>query len=185
MLGLLALHKINGDKQLLDSVMRGADYLIDSQRKMKELPPDVWFMQVLEILFKSGNQRKYADHAIALAEAIIGNQYGEGSTPGYEGGFGPQDPSAASTAARVEGLLAAYRIAHRMKHPKAPKIAESIRAAVEFQLSKQFTPENSYFFPRRERVAGAFPESMTSMSIRIDYVQHNISALVGAARTLY
>lgn len=184
MLGLLALHKLNGKKELLESAVRGADFLIESQRKLKEPPPDAWLMQALEVLFKISNEKRYAEHAIALATTLIGYQYGENSAAGQPGGFGPDQPDAGSTASRVEGIVAAYRIAEKVKHSNVPKLAKSLRAATDFLLSKQFTRANSFFFPRSDRAAGGFPESMTSMVIRIDFVQHSISALLGVAKTV-
>jgi uncharacterized protein YyaL (SSP411 family) len=184
-LGLVRLFKLNGDKRLLAASRRGADFLIESQRRMSVLPPDAWLMQALEALYNIGRETKYADHAIALAEAMIAEQYTGGDPEGYAGGFGPGPPRATPAASRAEGLLSAYRIARSVGDARAAKIAASLKASAAFQLSQQITAANSASLPNRRRAAGGFREGLTSLKIRIDFVQHNISSLLGIAEALY
>ena len=199
-LGLMHLFKTSGDRKLLDAARRGADYLVESQRKLNPLPSDAWLIQALEALHKTGREQKndsqkqvdqkiadqkYADHALKLAERMIADQYTTNEPAGYAGGFGPGLPRATPAAARAEGLLAAYRIARSIDDPRAARIAASLRAAARFQLSQQFTADNSQGLRNPERARGGFRQSLTSKRIRIDYVQHNISSLLGVAYTLY
>jgi len=194
-LGLMHLFKFNGDRRLLDAARRGADYLIESQRKMSPPPPDAWLIQALEALHNTGREqkyfnekydnKKYADHALRLAERMIADQYTASAPAGYAGAFGPGSPRSTPAAARAEGLLAAYRIALSIDDPRAARIEASLKASTRFQLSQQFTADNSNGLPDPERARGGFRESLTSKRIRIDYVQHNISSLLGVAYTLY
>lgn len=184
-LGLVRLFKLNGEKRLLDSARRGADFLIESQRTMAVLPPDAWLMQALEALYNIGHERKYAGHTIALAEAMIAEQYTDSDPPGYSGGFGPGPPRSTPAAARAEGLVSAYRLARSTGDARASKIAAALKACASFQLAQQFTGRNSASLPNPRRAAGGFPEGLTSMKIRIDFVQHNISSLLGIAEALY
>ena len=89
------------------------------------------------------------------------------------------------TASRAEGLLAAYRLAEPMKDWRAGKIALSLRACARFQISQQFDEENRYRLSNPQRALGGFHESINDLHIRIDFVQHNISALLGIAEALY
>jgi mannose/cellobiose epimerase-like protein (N-acyl-D-glucosamine 2-epimerase family) len=184
MLGLIRLYGLNHDARLLNAARRGADYLIGRQQKMTELPADAWFMQALEALYNVGREKKYVDHALALAEAMIADQYAEDAPEGFAGGFGPGSPRATPAASRAEGLVAAYRLARRTGDGRAAKIAASLRASAMFQLAQQLAADTEGV--RNPRVAaGGFREGLTSMKVRIDYVQHNISSLLSIAETLY
>jgi hypothetical protein len=182
---LVRLFRLNGDKRLLDCARRGADFLVASQRMLDVMPPDAWLMQALEALYNIGHERRYADHTIALAEAMIAEQYTGTAPAGYSGGFGPGPPRATPAASRAEGLASAYRIARSSGDASSSKIAASLKASAEFQLAQQITARNSGSLPNLRRAAGGFREGLTSMKIRIDFVQHNISSLLGIAETLY
>ncbi|HEX8183178.1 MAG TPA: hypothetical protein VF747_00455 [Blastocatellia bacterium] len=184
-LGLVELFRLTGDKRLLDSARRGAEYLIESQRSMGSLPADAWLMQALEALFKVERRPKYAEHTIALAEAMIAEQYTENDSPLYAGGFRPGPPRATPAASRAEGMVAAYRLARSMKDARASKIASALKASVRFQISQQFDKNNGLSLPAPDKAAGGFRQSISSTRIRIDFVQHNISSLVGVADALY
>jgi hypothetical protein len=184
-LGLVGLFRLNGDKRLMDSARRGAVYLIESQRRAPSFPPDAWLMQALEALFKVERVERYAEHAIALAEAMIAQQYTDHDGPGYAGGFGPGAPRSTPAASRAEGMVAAYRLARSINDSRSSKIGAALKASARFQLSQQFDKANSSSLPAPEKAAGGFREGMTSMRIRIDFVQHNISSLLGVADALY
>jgi hypothetical protein len=152
---------------------------------MSHLPSDAWLMQALEALHGIGREQRYAEHAIRLAERIIADQYTARDPAGYAGGFGPGVPRSTPAAARAEGLLAAYRIARERDDARAARIAAALRASTRFQLSQQFTADNGHGLRNLDRALGGFRESLSSRRIRIDYVQHNISSLLGVACTLY
>jgi AMMECR1 domain-containing protein len=184
-LGLVRFHALSGDRKLLVAARRGADYLVSAQRRSGQLPPDAWLMQALEALLKAGRNRNYAVHLLALADAMIAEQYSESDPSGYAGGFKPGLPRSTPAASRAEGMLSAYRVAVSVGDPRAPKIAAALKASAQFQLSQQFNLTNSFFLPKPDRAAGGFRASLTSMRIRIDFVQHNISSLLGIAEVLY
>lgn len=184
MLGLVRLFKLNGDRRLLESVQRGADHLIAAQKKMDTLPPDAWLMQALELAHGITKENRYADHAIDIAASMIEEQYTPASGhPGYEGGFGPGRPRATPAASRSEGIVAAYRMARAIGDPRAPAIGAALKLVARFMLSQQFDIHDSSL-RKPERAAGGFRESATSWQVRIDYVQHNMSALLGIAEAL-
>jgi len=184
LLGLIELYRLTGDQRLIEAARHGADYLIKTQQRMTALPPDAWLMQALEGLFAIKRDSRYAEHAIALAEAMISGQY----TPShiqvlsYVGGYRPGVPRATPAASRAEGMLSALRLARLTKDARGARIAEALKLSASFQLSQQFDADNSFSLASPERAAGGFRESLTSARIRIDYVQHNISALLGIAQ---
>jgi uncharacterized protein YyaL (SSP411 family) len=184
MLGLMRLFKLTGDARLLEAARRGADHLIVRQQRMGALPADAWLLQALEALFIVGHEKRYAEHAIALANSMMSAQYTEDDEPGYAGGFGPGPPRSTPTASRAEGLLAAYRIAHSSGDPRAATIAGALKACAKFQLSQQLGSTTEGV--RNLTIAvGGFREDMSSLRVRIDYVQHNVSSLLGIAEALY
>jgi hypothetical protein len=55
---------------------------------------------------------------------------------------------------------------------------------VRHQLMLQYTPDTVWWAPMPERAVGGWPDGLVVTSIRIDTVQHNISALLGMERLL-
>jgi hypothetical protein len=184
-LGLLRWYRFDEDKRWLEAARRGADFLITEQSQVQPLPPDAWLIQALEALTNLGFKKTYLDHALALADTMVGTQYSEEDSVYYAGAFKPGVAKATPAASRAEGLLAAYRLADRLRDWRAGKFAVSLKACARFQLSQQFSDDNRYHLPNPESAHGGFQESLEDLHIRIDYVQHNISALLGIAEALY
>ena len=111
---------------------------------------------------------------------MIADQY-TASDPPVMRALSPGLPRATPAASRAEGLLAAYRIARSINDPRAARIAASLKSFARFQLRSSSTATTVIFLPDPERARGGFRESLTSMRIRIDFVQHNISSLLGIA----
>jgi hypothetical protein len=185
MLGLVTLYNITHDQRLLDVARAGADYLIFSQDRMRELPPDAWLMQALEVLNKIGHDQRYINHAIAIAETMITYLYTESDPPGYAGAVRPGIPRSTPSASRAEGMLAAYRMALEARDPRAADLNKALQASARFQLQQQFPCAGQSKFPNPQRAAGGFRESLDVERVRIDFVQHNVSSLLGMAATLY
>jgi hypothetical protein len=183
-LGLARLYDVTRDKRLLVAARRGADFLIASQRAMHTLPADAWLMQALEALYNVGREKHYADHALALAAAMVAEQYTDADADGYAGGFGPGPPRVTPAASRAEGLVAAYRLARRTGDARASSIAAALKASARFQLTRQLTSENNASARNPARAAGGFFEGATEPWVRIDFVQHNISSLLGVAQLI-
>lgn len=185
MLGLVRLFKLNGDRRLIESVRRGADHLIAAQKKMETLPDDSWLMQALEVAHGIKKGDRYAEHAINIAESMIADQYTSASRhPEYEGGFRPGRPRATPAASRAEGIVAAYRLARATGDARAPGLAAALKSVARFLLSQQLDANDSSL-RTPARAAGGFRESATSWLVRIDFVQHSISALLGVAEAVY
>ncbi|MGH9759263.1 MAG: hypothetical protein ACREAC_00320, partial [Blastocatellia bacterium] len=179
MLALMNLYEMTKDKKLLDSVRRGADILMRAEKQLGDLPPDAWFAQALEKLYAVTGERPYADYAIDLAVSMVDSQYADNAPEGYAGGIAPGIPRAVQSASRAEGVLAGYRLARQITDWRSAKLLSGLNSSAAFDMSQQFTVDNSFFLPDPSRATGGIRESVTSMRIRIDYVQHTISSLLG------
>jgi hypothetical protein len=142
-------------------------------------------VQALESIFETTKDEKYAEHAVDLAASMAASLYPADGPEGYEGAVAPGIPRVTPAASRSEGMLAGYRVARAIRDSRAEALLGAARAAARFQLSQQFNPDNSFFLPNPGRAAGGFHESLDSMQVRIDYVQHNISAFLALAEAGY
>src|SRR5262249_29018895 len=134
MLGLLRLHEITKERWLIGSVRRGADYLIRTEREGGPLPPAPWFIQAVELFYRSDPSPGYSKHAIDLAEAMVANRSDDVEGGDLEGGADAGDARLTPVASRAEGLIAAYRLARRTADPRSGVIADALKAATRFQI---------------------------------------------------
>jgi hypothetical protein len=87
-----------------------------------------------------------------------------------------------STATKGEALVAAWALARFAGDGDAEeRFAAGARRNVQFQLRVQYTPDNTQLFPRPEAAIGAWGKDAVDPWVRIDFVQHNVSALLGLA----
>ena len=184
LLSLVRLYELDRNKQWLDRAERGARYLIEqrAQIPVSELVHDHWFLMALERLSRHRSNELYFNEAMRLANAFIGTQWNSTTRkpedPAWIGGF-YNPPRSTPTAIRAEGLIAAYRLARRRNHARMMQsILSSLSLAVRFQLQNQFNG-SEVTFPNPQRAQGGFSASREDPTIRIDYVQHNASSILG------
>ena len=183
-LALLRVLELDGDPQWLDTAERAARYLIetrDAGLEESKLPHDHWLLYALNELYRERANPIYLEHAMRLARTIVRSQNRGSRYPDWQGSF-YRPPRSTPTATRAEGLLAAYALARDFDPPEASAILEAVRLCLAFQLQTQFRPESAMYLPDPQRSLGGFHASLTNDEIRIDFVQHNISALLAAAR---
>jgi hypothetical protein len=163
---------------------RGADHLIASRQGRTRLPPDAWLIQALGVLYEDDPKASYVEHAIAISRAMLSAQYGPQAPPIYVGGIGPEPIRSTRTTARVEGMIAAVRLAARAGDRRGPAILAAIKWTVPHLLSLQYDADTSYFLDDADAVMGGMRGGLDDAEIRIDYVQHHISAMLGLAGLL-
>jgi hypothetical protein len=187
LLALVRLYAVDHEASWLDTAEKGAHYLIgvrDRDRATGDLIHDHWLLYALNELFRYRSDPLYLNHSLRIAQAITGSQNRNPAFPDYLGSY-YRPPRSTPTATRTEGLIAAYQLAHDFGRKKdAQRIWETIRLGIAFQLQTQFRPESVLYLQDPQRSLGAFHRSLTNFSIRIDYVQHNLSALVALYRIL-
>ncbi len=187
LLALLRIAALDADPAWLDAAEAGARWLIevrDAAVPDAALIHDHWLLIALDELHAQRPDPLLARHALRIARVIVRAQRRFSPHRDQVGSFG-QPPRSTPTATRMEGLCAALSLARRIgARDDAAQIRAALGRGVAFLLGLQFRPESALHLRERERCLGGFKRSLTHWEIRIDYVQHAISALLGMARLL-
>lgn len=184
-LALARLHRLDGDPAWLAAARRGADYLIDVRdagKATSELPHDHWLLIGLAELDELTGDPRYAAHGARIAEAIVEAQRTRSSYPDWIGSF-YDPPRTTPTATRAEALVAMERLARRTGRDRRP-IVEALLRMAAYQRRCQLTSVSALYLPRPDRAVGGFRRSLTDWEVRIDYVQHSVSSLLGTREIL-
>ncbi|HEX4955248.1 MAG TPA: hypothetical protein VF017_17810 [Thermoanaerobaculia bacterium] len=180
-LALARLSDVDTDPRWLATARKGADWLIevrDRGKKVEDLPHDHWLLMGLEELHAKTGDGRYLEQARRIAQAILGAQWGSDAPwPDWQGGF-YRPPRSTPTATRAEGMVAMTRLAERAGLDTVA-YRRCLRDMAVFQLRTRLGPEALLFVARPDLARGGFRAGLTQDEVRIDYVQHNVSALLG------
>ncbi len=180
---LTRLYKIDGDTRWIESAHIGALWLIevrDGEVSEDILNHDHWLLYGLNELYTHRPEEIYLSHAKKIVKSIVAKQHvnKKDDKKEWNGGF-YNPPRSTPTATRAEGLGAAYWLFTNAGDTGQAHLAlEAMRNAIEFQLRTQMTAHQAKKLGAHKDGIGGFFESLDSYNIRIDYVQHNISALL-------
>ncbi len=181
-LALLRIHRIVPEESWLETAEKGAQYLIkvrDANTPILELSPDHWLLYSLNELYRHRKKKLFIQHSKNIVEAILSKQILKSEQLDWIGGFVPP-PKSGACATRNEGLLSAYKLFRDYDDKEfAKKILDAIRLGIGYQISTQFRPESSMYFMYPQKAIGGFGASGQNFQIQIDYVQHNISCILG------
>lgn len=181
-LALVRLHALDGDQRWLDAADRAANYIVrvrDAGLLAEQLPSDHWMLYALNELHRQRPAADYLHHTRRLIGNIVQSQ---NLTPTYADWLGSwHDPPRSTRAAtRTEGLLAAWDLLRDFGRPdELEPLERTIRHGVAFQLQMQVDSAAAMYLPDPPRALGGFRGSLTDYRIRIDFVQHNLSSLIG------
>jgi len=204
-LGLLLLYGYDPAPIWLHSAAKALAHLARSRANQAIVPADHWALLATAHLLKNDATKKalYATwhkthredlrellirHVVQISQSILNEQLRQANDPLLLGGFTP-DGRTAPTATRLEGLLAALEVLP----PDYLELRQHIEAAVHtgmaFLLRAQI---------RSGQYAGAVPRAVLTIAIedsaeaqrfnrrvneiRIDYVQHALSAMLQYVR---
>jgi len=150
-------------------------YHIDGLMKAASRLSDYLEGSELEVIYEM------ADTLVRAQDALAESPYID-----YRGSFSVKHgyPSGVSDAALCEGLAAAYEIAVSQQLERAEKFADALKRQAVFHLRHRVDSVNGHFLPNLERANGAFTSSLVHLTVRIDGVQHTISALIPALSVL-
>jgi hypothetical protein len=174
------LFQLDRDPIWLDAAMRGADWLIlkrDAGKKIQDLPHDHWLLIALNELQELTSSKLYVRHSLRIADSILMKLRTSPSPPDWIGSF-YDPPRSTPTATRAEGLIAVYHLTARNRLPN-DRYLQALKLMAQFQLRCQIKSKDAHTLPRPDLALGGFRRGLTDWEVRIDYVQHNLSSLLG------
>jgi len=181
---LLRLYRSDHDPRWLSAAEHGVDWLIEVHDANKT-GQDHWLMYALRELNTMTAKPRYMKHVWRISEAILRSQNLDQTVPleqrDWYGSYN-RPPRSITTATRSEALVNAAWLASANDRQRLPAIQTGLCAAIGFQLQTQFRAENSLYLPKPIKAIGGFHRDLQDLSIRIDYVQHNLNAILGVIR---
>lgn len=179
--GLMRTFEIDGDSRWLEAADAAARYLItvrDRGLRDVQLPHDHWLLYGLNELYRQKENSLFANHAFRISGAIMGAQNRNLAAVEWNGGFGLH-PRSTPAATRMEGLGAVYRIALSAGDKKQQEaLMDSLQLGNAFLLRTMIGPSWAMYMKNPARALGGVRESLENFEIRIDYVQHSLSAFL-------
>ena len=182
-LRLVSLYEINHSKKWLVAAGKRLAYLAQSREGTQEVPPDHWaliatakFLPHYEQSACPVSRVELVQHAQRICERFLREQVTDASDARLDGGFDPGGRTTPS-AIRLEGLLAALEFLPRSDAELRARIETAVQRGIVFLLNAQIISGPYAGGMPGAVVATGSPRNIRSASeIRIDYVQHAMSA---------
>jgi hypothetical protein len=148
-----------------------------------------WQSQAWGQMARTTRLQRYADFVFEMSDAVVITQvvYADPTLAIYRGGFDVHGVgrTGVSTAVYVEGLVEAAKTAEVMGDKKrAERYRQVIQRAVRFVIQLRFRREECFYVQSLHDVVGGVRNAPAGSSIRIDNMQHALSALLGAQEVL-
>jgi len=185
-LGLLRLSAIDPDPAYVDTARRLADWVIrvrDASTTEESQEHDHWMAYALNDLYRATSDRRYLEHALKIARAILKRQHrsDDSPAPDWVGSFYEGESTLAATRLEAyDSVIALSRFAGELDSPWLEAASE----VGAFVAGQQFDGENGYWLKNPLKATGGVRESLYVPDVRIDYVQHAVSAWLHLARLL-
>jgi len=180
---LVRLASLDKRAQWLDGAERAARFLI-RVRDRDSIIHDHWQLYALNELYRVRPREAYLRQAKRIADAIVRAQRTEGKYPDWVGSF-ETPPRSTPTSTRMEGLAAAYALLRDFGTPEDTRgMLESLKRGAAYQMQLQILPESAMYMKDPRRSLGGIRRSFSSYQVRIDNVQHYISAMLSLRAVL-
>ncbi len=188
-LGLLMLHTKDPSGDWLEAAVKALQYLAQTRKNQSDVLPDHWALLATEKLLALEqhpdvpvDRALLIAHAVQICESLLSTHITDTSRPIYLGGFDTHG-STSTTSTTLEGLQAALSFLPQ-NHPMRIRIEKVLPSSIRFLLRAQV---------KTGTYAGAFPHAVGRIDdqepdadyynsftteVRIDYVQHAMSALI-------
>ena len=185
-LGLIALYEMDPSPHWIRAAGRALAYLAKSREKAAVLPPDHWamiatakFLRYYDRSSCPASREELVRHAARICESFLREEITSSVDARLVGGF-EADGRTTPTATRLEGMLAALEFLPR--DSLRSRVEAAVGPGIVFLLRAQITSG-----PYAGGVPGTVlkPESVVfkanrqASEVRIDYVQHALSAWIG------
>jgi hypothetical protein len=190
-LGLVMLAEQGESRSWLEAAARALGYLAKSREGQSTLPADHWALLATERLVQVDDleslgvsRQQLVDHAVRICRSILEERPGGEGTSSYGGSLTP-DSRTTPTSTRLEGLLAALTFLPSDEVELRQEMETAIREGIAFLVRAQVrSGELDGAIPRavglsRPRGSRRLPlVDPRASEVRIDYVQHALSAMI-------
>lgn len=181
-LALCRLTAVTGDDHWIEAGERGARWIVevrDIDVSEADQEHDHWLLYGLRDIEPRFPRPSYLAHTEKICRSILAIQHLDPKQPDWYGGY-YDPPRSTPLATRNEALMCGYAVLRRNGRDElADAVLAGIRRGTPFQRETQYRPESSLHFADPQRIRGAFFGGLYDSSVRNDYIQHNISALLG------
>jgi hypothetical protein len=185
-LGLIMLYDLDRQPQWLSGAAKALVFLARERAGQSEVPPDHWALIATRLVLKYlsdapgiANREALVRHGSQICEAILIPRTLSGSQVSLETLI--SDGHTTPTATRLEGLFAALSFLPARETTLRARLETATGEGIDFLLRAQVQAG-----PCRGGIPGEFsPEFSTGVpsdataEIRVDYVQHGLSAMLG------
>jgi hypothetical protein len=185
-LGLMRLYAIDPQPAYLDSARRAASWVVrvrDAIVSEDNQEHDHWISYAFNDLYRVTRDEAFLEHAYKIARAIGKKMHraSDAPAPDWAGTFyeGQTTPGATRLEA-YDADIALSRFAGRDEG----WLLAGARDIARSTLAQQYGAENDYGLPNPDKAVGGVRESLYVDDVRIDYVQHAMSAWLHLARIL-
>lgn len=184
--GLMRLFQQDGNSEWRDAAVAASQWLIevrDHGKSLAELEHDHWLLYGLNEVYRVAPKPLFIEHVGKLIKAMRDTQHSADSPHSDWRGGWYSPPRTTPAATRCEGLLASWQLLN--DHPELTSTEElaalqqMIIASLQFQFQNQFVGEKLMYLSNPQRAFGGLHSNLTNWHIRIDYVQHSLSAMLG------
>ena len=192
-LGLILLYKLDPSPHWIEGAEKALAYLAKSRESERDIPPDHWALIATQELLSLPDRTEGTPlprealmrHSIQICESMLSDQITNAKETDLNGGFDPEGRTT-PTSTRLEGLLAALRFLPPEQKDLRTRTEKAVSKGVQFLLTAQI---------RSGPCTGGVPRAITrtqptvdneeassassrDSEVRIDYVQHFLSALL-------
>ncbi len=185
-LGLAMLYEVDPDPKWINTSVKILNYLAESRKGKSKVPDDHWALLATNKIFKLSEKNKFdfpkqlfIDHALQICENIIRSKSKLNKKTGVYQIKDIKSDRIAPISTTLEGLLAAYEILPDENQALKVKIMQYAEQGTKFLLRSQIiSGEFKGGFPGRVSYLSSQKNYKINHDIRIDYVQHAISAMI-------
>jgi hypothetical protein len=189
--GWVAMYELQPEsKDEFNAAVKGLMYLARTRARAGSAPADHWALLATARLFKSAEKNgieipreALINHALQICHAMLEEARHPQPIPAMEGSLAPVG-AVTPTATRIEGLLAALTFLPP-DHPILPHVRAAVDRGIDFLVRAQV--KDGPFVGGLPQAIARLPDdglaatrefNAQATEIRIDYVQHSLSAMV-------
>jgi hypothetical protein len=190
LVGLMRAHQARPDARKLDLARKARDYYQASWRARKQLAPVPALTAAFAEAYLATREQAFADFVLEMNDWLCTLQYEQldprhvywlGGFMGWVDGRAVQVPPGIDSAQCAESLAEACRVARALGDVhRHPRYLQALERSLQFLLTLQYTEANAQHFTEwyRPEVLGGFFVSHQDATLRIDYNQHAVCAMV-------